>query len=185
MRVYHLSSLNLRSIDADSRLHRNLAFIAEHQRKVRTTDLTDAMLKEWTAGSLAECLPEVTAARYALPILFAFTPDDKLLPVKVFVYTYEHYCRNESHPNDWLDEWTELRFVQFQYLLRLIRLGRDIGESVPSFDLFDFGNYDRMADEAATLDRKGGYVTCFRFSLTVSTSITNHVDCFGKVLERT
>lgn len=153
MRVYHLSSLNLRSKDADSRLHRNLAFIAEHQRKVRTTDLTDAMLKEWTAGSLAECLPEVTAARYAAPILFAFTPDDLLLPVKVFIYTYEHYCRYESTSRDWLDEWAELRFVQFQYLLRLIRLARDTGQAFPSFNLFDYGNYDRLVDTAASIDR--------------------------------
>lgn len=171
MRVYHLSSLNLRSIKVDSRLHRYLAFIVEHQWRVGITDLTDVMLKGWIAGDLTECLPEVTAARYAAPILFAFTPDDLLLPVKVFVYTYEYYCRNESSPNDWLDEWAELRFVQFQYLLRLIRLARDTGQAFPSFNLFDFGNYDRLVDKAATIDRKG--LLCNMLSV-----LPYRIDCY-------
>lgn len=173
MRVYHLSSLNLRSIKVDSRLHRYLAFIVEHQWRVGITDLTDVMLKGWIAGDLTECLPEVTAARYAAPILFAFTPDDLLIPVKVFIYTYEHYCRYESASRHWLDEWAELRFVQFQYLLRLIRLACDTGQAFPSFNLFDYGNYDQLVDEAASIDRDG------RFRKLISV-ISPRIDAYHK-----
>ncbi|WP_281670777.1 hypothetical protein [Rikenella microfusus] len=155
MRVYRLSSLSLPPADTRSRLYRGLTLVREHGWNVRAADLSDEVLKDWTADDVAECLPEVTAARYAAPILFAFTPDDRLIPVKVFVYAYEHYCRYQSNPSDWLDEWAEFRFVQFQYLLRLVRLARDTGEPFPSFSLFDFGNYDRLVDDAAPIDREG------------------------------
>lgn len=155
MRVYHLSSLSLPGVDTRSRLYRSLTLVRERHRNVRAADLSDAMLKEWTAEDMTQCLPEVTAARYAAPILFAFTPPDYLIPVKVFVYAYEHYCRSNHGQGNWLDEWAELRFVQFQYLLRLVRLARDTGEPFPSFNLFDFCDYDRLVDEAASIDPEG------------------------------
>lgn len=155
MRVYRLSSLSLPPADTRSRLYRSLTLAREHGWNVRAADLSDAMLKEWTADDVAQCLPEVTAARYAAPILFAFTAPDSLIPIKVFVYAYEHYCRHNHEQSDWLDEWAELRFVQFQYLLRLVRLARDTGRRFPSFSLFAFGDYDCLVDEAAPIDREG------------------------------
>lgn len=157
-------------------LGQSLALIRERYGVVRADDLSHTMLRGWIEEDIRGCLPEVTAARYAPMLLFDHTPEDSRIPLKVFVYAYDRYGLGASagrEPGNWLDGWAELRFVQFQYLLRLARLARRTRQGFPLFNLFDFGNYDCLLDDAAPLDRDGQLRNMLPLLLP-------RIDCVGK-----
>lgn len=148
-------------MDADGKLCRSLALIRERSFVVRACDLTDELLEMWTADDVVGTLPGVTAARYAPQLIFDLAPDDRSIALRGFIYTYERYCEKtfcERCPGRWLDERAELRFVQFQYLLRmarLARLARGGNRPFPPLDLFDYGNYNGFVEVVSAMDDLG------------------------------
>lgn len=130
---------------------RSLAFIQMHARIVYPSELPDELLEAWIDMEPDERINRIRAARYNPMQILRETPDERMIPLKVFVYTYDRYCSEnypERGPQRWLDPQAERRYLEFQFIIQTLRYDREHGtlECFPPVNLFDYANYPSIIE---------------------------------------
>lgn len=127
---------------------RSLAFIQTRNRIIYPSELSDSFLDAWIDPhpEAAERLSDIQAAREVPTSIYKETPDYQMIPLKVFVYTYDRFCMEnyrDRGPGHWLDPQAEKRYSEFQFLIHTLRKVRDHGmkNDFPVINIFDYDSY--------------------------------------------
>lgn len=127
----------------------SLEFIQTRNGIVYPSEISDELLDVWIDPQATERTQYIEVARTAPMLILKETPDDSFIPLKVFIYTYDRYCRENykgHRPGCWFDPLAEKRYVEFQFLMQALRYDRDNGtkEYFPEVNIFDYANYSKI-----------------------------------------